>query len=463
MAAVVAEAVTVLIVDDEDDLAGSIEMLLALDGYRTARARDGVQALELLELLKPDVMLLDMNMPRLDGFGVLRALAERRPCPIVAMSSFPAFLPKAIELGASRTLPKPFELEALRAVVRQARDAVAVTSAAPAAEPTVGLFEDERVQRLQCLLVMEESTDACLDELVRTTAELLRTPMSLVSIITADRQWWKAMHGMPAALAQARGTPRSHSFCTHAVAARAPLVVSDAGAHPVFADNEMVKDGVLKAYAGVPLVMDGIGALGTLCVLDREARTFSATDLQLLGLLAERVVAEIEWRERWRKPDRPLGTFKYLSLLDEKHGIYNAPAFRSVVETLARLALLEEDTFGLVAFDWPNGGDPGSPSPSSEEAVGIMVQALRGIGGGHLILGRLEDRAVAAVLPHAKPETLRSVLSAALAEDRRLRAEHPAAAGVPATVAVGEILQGSLKVDLAFAAIRARLSAIEAR
>lgn len=460
-------ATTVLIVDDEDDLADSIATLLEHDGHRTVRARDGVHALELLEAWTPELILLDMNMPRLDGFGVLAALAKRgRPCPIVAMSAFPVMLPKAIALGATHTLRKPFELEELRAAVRSARQGI-VAAAPPPADATplapLALFEDERVQKLQCLRVMEQATDACLDHLVRTTAELMRTPMALVSIITEDRQWWKAMHGMPPALMAARGTPRDHSFCVHAVAARAPLVVHDAKAHPVFADNEMVKQRVLNAYAGVPIVVDGIGALGTLCVLDREARTFSAADLQLLGLLAARVAAEIEWRERPRMPDRPLGSFKYLSYVDEKHEIYNASAFRALVTTLSRIALLEESTFGLVAFAWPHAGAWSWPWSHGDASVAVAVAALRNIAGGRLIVGWLEDGAIAALLPNATDETLRSVLAAAVPEEQRLRRARADAAALASPIAVAELVRGSLHGDAALKAVGARLRRVGER
>jgi hypothetical protein len=120
------------------------------------------------------------------------------------------------------------------------------------------------------------------------------------------------------------------------------------------------------------------------------------------------------------------------------------------------VALLEQHAFGVIAFEWPNRGQLPWPAEQSEADVGRMVEALRNVAGGHLLVGRVEDRGIAAVLPEAKPQTLRSVLAAATAEEQRLRAEGPDD-GLRAPVAAGEICHGSLHGETVFAALRAKL------
>ncbi|MGC4118710.1 MAG: GAF domain-containing protein [Myxococcales bacterium] len=313
--------------------------------------------------------------------------------------------------------------------------------------------ELRRLERLHCLRVMEEGPDQALDALARVAAELLRTPIALISLITESRQWWKGMYGVEGALARARGTPRDVSFCTHAVAARSPLVVSDARVHPVFADNPLVRDGVLAAYAGVPIDVPGVGALGTLCVLDRKSRVFTAADLAMLGLLAQRVAAEIEWRERGRLGERPVGTFHYVSMLDERHGIYNAKAFRSFADVLARQALERRGRFALVALE--RAPHQRWPQPEDEAEVSLLLAALRAAAGEQAILGRLDDRALAAALPGAGEDEARGCLRHALAQEATGRAEH----GTDLDAPVGAVAssEGAFRADRALTELRRSL------
>ena len=97
-------------------------------------------------------------------------------------------------------------------------------------------------------------------------------PVALVSLVDADRQFFKSCLGLPEPWASARETPLSHSFCQHAVARREPLVVDDAREHEVLRDNPAIRDMGVVAYAGIPLIDAAGHALGTLCVIDSQPR-----------------------------------------------------------------------------------------------------------------------------------------------------------------------------------------------
>lgn len=424
----------VLVAEDDDDFAELVRLMLQAAGVTSVRVRTGREVLELLPRLKPKILLLDLTMPVMDGFEVLRRLKKARPRPaVVAMSAFWTFLPEAERAGAAAALRKPFTSEELLRALAQARS-VRPPRLLPPRPPSEGLpevledpEETERVRRLYCLRVMSPETDPALDEIVRAAAELLRTPVALVSIITRDRQWWKAMHGVKGDLAAARGTARELSLCTHAVAARSPLVVHDARRHPFFERNPLVRAGVITSYAGVPVVIPEVGALGTLCVLDPEPRVFSTEDLELLGLLGERVAAEIEWREKDRLGNRPLGTFQYLAMVDERHGIYNPRAFRSLAGAVARQALLRRDVFALAAF---------ARAARPEEAEGAelesLVGAVRSVAGPGALLGRLGDAVVGVLLSRAGRREAEAFVDAVLREAEKVRAR-AAPAGVALT------------------------------
>lgn len=72
-----AAARKILVVDDNEDSAESLAMLLQLRGHTTALAHDGIEAVEAADRFQPDVVLLDIGLPRLDGFDVCRKLRER--------------------------------------------------------------------------------------------------------------------------------------------------------------------------------------------------------------------------------------------------------------------------------------------------------------------------------------------------------------------------------------------------
>ena len=113
----------VLIVDDEP-LARRrlVQLLAALPGVEIAGEADGGrEALELVELLRPDVLLLDIEMPVVDGFAVLKALPQDRAPAIVFVTAFQDHAVKAFELRATDFVVKPVSSERLASALDQAR------------------------------------------------------------------------------------------------------------------------------------------------------------------------------------------------------------------------------------------------------------------------------------------------------------------------------------------------------
>lgn len=300
---------------------------LEAEGFSAILARNGRQALDVLSATQPRLIVLDLMMPVMDGFAFLRQLA-RLPTPhppVVATSAFQAYLDAAPGEGATAVIAKPFSIEAFVGLVEGVLDG----RKPPEPRSSVARAQDElaRMNEVFALKLDEPAPTAAMDTFVRRAADIFDVPICLVSIITEDRQYWHSFCGLPPDLELARGTPRRDSFCTHAVAAQAALVVQDARESPIFARNPLVLDRGLRFYAGVPLRSRFGRALGTLCLLDFRSRTFTAFDLELLGVLARRVVAELEWRERHRSPEAPDAAFRYLTWLDEELDLLGREAF----------------------------------------------------------------------------------------------------------------------------------------
>ena len=107
---------TLLVVDDEPAVRRVLSMRLQLSGYRVVCAEDGEQALELFASEQPDLVVLDVMMPKLDGFAVCRRLRAESAVPIVFLSSLDAIAEKVagLDLGADDYISKPFSPQRAR-------------------------------------------------------------------------------------------------------------------------------------------------------------------------------------------------------------------------------------------------------------------------------------------------------------------------------------------------------------
>jgi diguanylate cyclase (GGDEF)-like protein/PAS domain S-box-containing protein len=171
--------------------------------------------------------------------------------------------------------------------------------------------EARRLQSLRNYTVLDSPAEAGFDELTHLAAVWLGVPIVLVSLVDAQRQWFKSRVGLETA-----ETPRSMSFCS--VAIQRPqemLIVPDAQLDPRFRDNPLVTgEPGIRFYAGAPLVMPDGEALGTLCVIDRQPRDFTLQQRETLTLLARQVVAQLELRRQ--RLEMQLAVDRYQKLFD---------------------------------------------------------------------------------------------------------------------------------------------------
>ena len=118
---------TILVADDEADIRAGAERILGRAGFRVFQAARGDEALELVEALRPDLVLLDLKMPGRDGMEVLQHIRERHPGILVVIITGYATVEAAIEAmkrGAYDFIPKPFEPDQLRLVVRRTAEKI---------------------------------------------------------------------------------------------------------------------------------------------------------------------------------------------------------------------------------------------------------------------------------------------------------------------------------------------------
>ncbi len=111
----------VLIVEDNVDLNESLKEILELNGYNVEVAFDGEEGLEMAKMVEPDVIILDIMLPKIDGYQVCQILRQRGiNTPILMLTAKDSLSDKVkgLDIGADDYLPKPFEIEELLARIR---------------------------------------------------------------------------------------------------------------------------------------------------------------------------------------------------------------------------------------------------------------------------------------------------------------------------------------------------------
>lgn len=237
-----------------------------------------------------------------------------------------------------------------------------------------GVMPSARAAVLAEYGVLDTPSEREFDEVVLLAAQLLQVPISTITLIDGDRQWFKARVGMPVA-----ETPIGQSFCAFAVESSATLVVPDATLDARFATMANVTgDPNIRFYAGAPLINPEGVALGAICVIDSVPREITAEQQGALEALSRQVMAQLELRRaslrllevdrirddalalvahELRNPVHSILAFAELLLDDEGDGSldgWQRIAVESMEQSGRRLAVIAEDLLLLRQLETAN-------------------------------------------------------------------------------------------------------------
>lgn len=159
----------------------------------------------------------------------------------------------------------------------------------------LAIKDDKEQQRLEALgryCILDTVAEEDFNSIVNLASEICQTPISLITLLDADRQWFKAKKGIDLS-----ETDIKMSFCTHAIQNNKVFVINEADKDYRFADNPMVTGpSNIRFYAGVPIQSVDGHALGTLCVIDNKPRELTENQLNSLKILANQVQRLLELR-----------------------------------------------------------------------------------------------------------------------------------------------------------------------
>lgn len=159
------------------------------------------------------------------------------------------------------------------------------------------LSDRDRLSEIKRLQLFDPDVREMLDEITREVCDLLCLPVSLVSIVLDETQYFASHQGLENSwMGEAGGTPIEWSFCKNLVASKKVLVIEDARRDDRTRDIPIVEMDKVVCYAGTPLVTRQGHCIGSLCAIGPEGRSFSDAEIDLLRSRAKRVMDKLEER-----------------------------------------------------------------------------------------------------------------------------------------------------------------------
>ena len=309
--------------------------------------------------------------------------------------------------------------------------------------------EAARLAALERYDILDTPAEDAYDDLVAIAAGICGTPMALVSLIDAERQWFKARIGLPV-----EQTPREVSFCSHVVARPRTMVVPDASKDPRFRDNPLVTgDPNIRFFAGAPLVDSGGHAVGALCVIDTVPRDLEPYQQRALESLSRQVMALMELRAAHRELKHHLSEREWYerqldlyqqqlqarnaeltqeSLTDVLTGLPNRRAFGlSMDQALAAHAAGEPVAMAIVDIDHFKAINDLHGHPAGDDTLVMVARALRAQFQPPCVVARFGGEEFAVVMPGIDPD------AAKVQCDHAREAVEWFPDGLPVTVSIG--------------------------
>jgi diguanylate cyclase (GGDEF)-like protein len=262
--------------------------------------------------------------------------------------------------------------------------------------------ENQRLAALAQLDLLDSPRDEGFERIVRLIRTIFSIDIGLVSLIDAHRQWYSACSGLSAS-----EVPRGGSFCRFVVDSEEPIVVSDASKDQRFAQHPAVTgEEHIRFYAGVPLRTRSGHTVGTVCAIDRRARSFNARDLSILEELSGAAMDRIE--------------LIHSASTDSLTEALTRRAFKQEADQLISLATRHQHDLSCIVLDidhFKTINDTHGHA-TGDEVLKAVVAACRPVLRTGDVLGRLGGEEFAILLPHidrdgaaATAERLRTVIA----------------------------------------------------
>ena len=280
---------TVVMGISDTQLAAALAEATRTEGVRMSQASDGDSLLQMVKSESPSLVLMEDRLSGLDALAICRSVRatggeDLKKVPIVIVADRER-ADEGKAAGVTGWLVTPFTTQYARAYIQSWIMRTACRWARAAIRPD----EDTRLATLRALGLLDTPPEERFDRITRVAAALAGVPVAYVSLVDANRQWFKSCLGF--ALSE---ISRDAAFCAHVVLKREFLVIPDTLRDDRFADNPHVTgEPGIRFYAGFPVFHKNGSCLGTLCLADTRPRQFSEAMIKMFADLASIVQQEV--------------------------------------------------------------------------------------------------------------------------------------------------------------------------
>jgi hypothetical protein len=263
---------------------------LLRQGWPVVSARDALQMQNMARKENPIAIILSSLLPGGDASVMLKrircsAYTVNVPVVVLHRAGGPC-REEVLAVGANEFIEKADDSGAVCDAIRRHVDAAAVPVQAPMLAPAAAISNPQRMAALEAAEVLDTAQSRLQDSITRIASNLIGAPVTLLSLVDHDRQFFKSQVGLPDPWRSERQTPLSHSFCQWVVSGEEELIVEDAREMPALKSNGAVSDLGVIAYAGIPVRSQSGHVLGSFCAIDSKPRVWSRTELVNLRNLA---------------------------------------------------------------------------------------------------------------------------------------------------------------------------------
>lgn len=343
----------ILVVDDEPLIRAQLSEALGKSGFLVSEVVDGEGALEAVKRLRPDCVILDVLMPRLDGYMVCRALKadpETAHIPVLLLTALhrKEDLLQGLGVGAEDFLRKPFDLQELLARVeaqlrvKQRHDAVA----------------KER-NDLKALLDVSQAVSSTLRSrdifqiIVRETARIIpSTRCSLVLIADDPRYGFVLASHDDAAVDRLKIQLTKYPEVQEAIRTKAPVLIDDAHTHPLMDPvREQVRGLPLTSIYVLPVILRN-QVIGTLFLRTAKAlHLHSPRELKLCQVISDLAATALHNAHTYESLELNAAHLEQLTLLDDLTGLPNRRFLRRRLEEEFTRAKRHRSPLACVLYD----------------------------------------------------------------------------------------------------------------
>ncbi len=208
--------------------------------------------------------------------------------------------------------------------------------------PKIPEEDVKRVEALKAYSILDTLPEQEYDDITLLASQICNTPVSLISLIDDNRQWFKSHHGL-----DATETPRDIAFCAHAINEQDQLfIVNDSRKDVRFHDNPLVTgDPHVIFYTGMPLVSADGYSLGTLCVIDHQPRNLDESQIKALKALSGQIVRLFELRRKSLKLEATVSELAMQNKVLEKFAGIAAHDIKSPLSIIVMMSELFEKQY----------------------------------------------------------------------------------------------------------------------